>query len=95
LLLGGLAWLSWSLWRGASTASQRRWGAALAGLGAWQVASGLGNVLLGWPLAAALAHTAGAAALAVVLTLVLARSRPAFRSAAWQRPVTVSSPMAS
>jgi cytochrome c oxidase assembly protein subunit 15 len=37
----------------------------------------LGNVLLGWPFAAAVAHTAGAAALVVVLTLLLARSAPA------------------
>lgn len=34
----------------------------------WQVLTGLGNVLLGWPLAAALGHTAGAAVLAMVLT---------------------------
>jgi cytochrome c oxidase assembly protein subunit 15 len=48
----------------------------LFGLAVWQAASGLGNVLLGWPLAAAVAHTAGAAALVVVLTLLLARSAP-------------------
>jgi heme a synthase len=31
-------------------------------------------VVLGWPLVAALAHTAGAAALVLLLTLLLARS---------------------
>ena len=41
----------------------------------WQFASGLGNVVLGWPLAAAVAHTGGAAALVVVLTLLLVRMR--------------------
>jgi hypothetical protein len=45
-------------------------------LAAWQLLSGLGNVLLGWPLAAALAHTGGAAGLAVTLTLLLMRARP-------------------
>ena len=55
-------------------AATRPWALAVLGLIAWQVASGLGNVLLGWPLAAALAHTAGAAALVVVLTVLLVRS---------------------
>ena len=40
----------------------------LAGLALLQAATGLGNVLLGWPLAAAVLHTGGAAALVVVLT---------------------------
>ena len=40
----------------------------LAGLAFLQMATGLGNVLLGWPLAAAVMHTGGAAALVVVLT---------------------------
>jgi cytochrome c oxidase assembly protein subunit 15 len=55
-------------------AATRRWALALLALVAWQAASGLGNVLLGWPLAAALAHTVGAAALVVVLTVLLVRS---------------------
>jgi cytochrome c oxidase assembly protein subunit 15 len=36
--------------------------AGLALLLAWQLASGLSNVVLGWPIVAALAHSAGAAA---------------------------------
>ena len=40
-----------------------------------QAASGLGNVLLGWPLLAALLHTGGAAGLVVVLTGVVSSSR--------------------
>ncbi|MET3497388.1 COX15/CtaA family protein [Variovorax boronicumulans] len=47
----------------------------LAGLALLQLATGLGNVLLGWPLAAAVLHTGGAAALAVVLTWALCESR--------------------
>jgi heme a synthase len=47
---------------------EARW---LAGLLLLQLATGLGNVLLGWPLLAAVLHTAGAAALVVLLTGVL------------------------
>ena len=47
----------------------------LAGLALLQVATGLGNVLLGWPLAAAVMHTGGAAALVIVLTGIVCTSR--------------------
>ena len=57
-------------------AAARSWALALLVIAAWQAASGLGNVLLGWPLAAAVAHTAGAAGLVVVLTVLIARSTP-------------------
>jgi heme a synthase len=54
---------------------ESRWLAGLLGL---QVATGLGNVLLGWPLLAAVLHTAGAAALVVLLTgVVVSASRVA------------------
>jgi cytochrome c oxidase assembly protein subunit 15 len=45
---------------------------------AWQVGSGLSNVILGWPLLAALAHTAGAAAVmaAGVAVLGMTRAQP-------------------
>ena len=49
----------------------------LAGLAFLQVATGLGNVLLGWPLAAAVMHTGGAAALVVVLTGIVCACRSA------------------
>ena len=42
-----------------------RW---LVGLTFLQVATGLGNVVLGWPLLAAVGHTGGAAALVIVVT---------------------------
>ena len=54
-----------------------RWGWGLMALLALQVATGLSNVVLQWPLVAALMHSAGAAALVLVLTLLLARSAPA------------------
>ncbi len=58
-------------------AAQRRWAWAITAVAAWQLASGLSNVVLGWPLVAALAHTAGAAALVTLLTLMLVRAHQA------------------
>ncbi|RZS54502.1 COX15/CtaA family protein [Sphaerotilus mobilis] len=52
----------------------RPYGTWLIALAAWQFVSGLSNVVLGWPLVAALAHTAGAAALVAVLAASLAAS---------------------
>ena len=68
-----LAALAWRLWR---TPALRRFGIGLAALLLAQLASGLSNVVLGWPLFAALAHSAGAAALVLLLTLLLARTAP-------------------
>ncbi len=72
--------LAWRLWR-AGEAVARRFGLTLALLLAAQVLSGLSNVVLDWPLLAALAHTAGAAALVLALVLLLARSAAASKSA--------------
>jgi cytochrome c oxidase assembly protein subunit 15 len=66
--------LVWQLRGVAPLRPQARW---LAGLALLQLATGLGNVLLGWPLVAAVLHTGGAAALAVVLTWALCESRRA------------------
>ena len=52
--------------------AQRNW---LAGLVAWQFATGVTNVVMDWPLAAAVAHTGGAAALVVLLTWTLCQVR--------------------
>ncbi|GER08923.1 COX15/CtaA family protein [Variovorax boronicumulans] len=67
-----LGLLAWRLRRLEALRAQAHW---LAGLALLQLATGLGNVLLGWPLAAAVLHTGGAAALAVVLTWALCESR--------------------
>ncbi|HUD35242.1 MAG TPA: COX15/CtaA family protein, partial [Variovorax sp.] len=65
--------LAWRLHRDVpALRGQAKW---LAGLALLQLATGLGNVLLGWPLVAAVLHTGGAAALAVVLTWTLCESR--------------------
>jgi cytochrome c oxidase assembly protein subunit 15 len=65
VVVAAMAWLVARLWhRGASA---RRRGLLIGGLTLLQLATGIANVVLGWPLAAALAHTAGAAALVVCL----------------------------
>jgi len=48
----------------------------LAGLIGLQLATGLSNVVLGWPLLAALLHTGGASALVLTLTWVVAGGQP-------------------
>jgi heme a synthase len=80
VLLLALCAHAWGLWSGAD-AELKRWGAAVAGLALWQLASGLSNVLLNWPLLGAVAHTGGAAALVTLLALMLARARPSHRAA--------------
>jgi len=57
--------------------AMRRAAMWLLGLAVLQIATGLGNVLLGWPLAAAVMHTGGAAALVIVLTGIVCVSRSA------------------
>ena len=79
--LAALAWLAWWL-RQQPGAALRRHGLALAGLIVWQAASGLSNVVLGWPLLAALAHSAGAAGLVVLMSALWARCRAGERLAA-------------
>jgi heme a synthase len=62
-----MGWLVARLWRRGPTA--RRGAVIIAGVVVVQWITGLSNVVLGWPLAAALAHTAGAAALVICLGL--------------------------
>jgi heme a synthase len=53
-----------------------RWYATVLGILALaQLASGLSNVVLGWPLVAALGHSAGAAALVAATVSLLSRAR--------------------
>jgi heme a synthase len=63
-------------WRMHGFAGQNRRGKALLVLAAWQLGTGMSNVVLDWPLIAAVGHTAGAAAMVVVLTGWLAQKRP-------------------
>jgi cytochrome c oxidase assembly protein subunit 15 len=70
LAVGGLAL---ALWR-VGEAVARRFALALGAVLLAQLASGLSNVVLGWPIAGALVHSAGAAALVGLLTALWARS---------------------
>ncbi len=63
--------LAWRLHRAGVLRDQARW---LVGLTLLQFVTGLSNVVLDWPLAAAVLHTGGAGALVVVLTWALAAS---------------------
>ncbi|WP_198972474.1 COX15/CtaA family protein [Xylophilus sp. ASV27] len=69
-----LGLLAWRLWRVPGLARAARW---LAGLALWQFATGLSNVVLDWPLIAAVSHTGGAAALVLALSWAFFSSRPA------------------
>jgi heme a synthase len=76
--------LAWRLWS-QQLPALRRWAVIVLALLLWQLISGLSNVVLGWPLFAALAHTGGAAGLVVALTwmgsthLQVCSSKPAQR----------------
>jgi cytochrome c oxidase assembly protein subunit 15 len=60
-----MGWLVARLWQRGEPA--RRRAVMIGGLVVIQLATGLSNVVLGWPLLAALAHTAGAAALVICI----------------------------
>jgi heme a synthase len=71
-LFAAIAALAWRLNRAGALQRQVHWLVALALL---QLATGLSNVVLDWPMIAAVLHTGGAAALVVVLTWALCESR--------------------
>jgi heme a synthase len=73
VVLGAMLWLAWRL---AATGDRalRRFATGIALLAALQLATGLSNVVLGWPIVAALLHTGGAAAVAALLATLLARA---------------------
>jgi heme a synthase len=94
VVLTAMAMLAWRLWRSDAPGAPvyARWIALLA---TWQLASGLSNVVLGWPLAAALAHTGGAAVLVAVLSALLASgprliSAPQPQAQTQPRPTDIS-----
>ena len=72
--------LGYSAWLLAKTAatqkapSFKRYSNWLIALALWQFFTGVTNAVMGWPLFAALAHTAGAAGLVITLTWILSRA---------------------
>ena len=91
VVLAAIALFAWRL-HASGDAALRPWAWGVAGVGLWQLASGLSNVVLGWPLVGAVAHTAGAAAWVTLLAMLITRAhqaRPAqahrgARSQTWQ-----------
>ncbi len=73
VVLAGMAAFALALNAGRA-GPRRRWARAVAAVALWQFASGMSNVLLGWPLASAVAHTGGAAAWVVLMTTLLMRA---------------------
>ena len=86
-----LSVLAWRLNRITSMRRTSRWLAVLISL---QLATGLSNVVLGWPLLAAVLHTGGAGALVIVMTWTLLLSRSPLKSTARlaATPFTTSHP---
>jgi cytochrome c oxidase assembly protein subunit 15 len=73
-VFAAIALLAWRLWRADVLRRQVR---ALVAIAVLQFATGLSNVVLGWPLIAAVMHTGGAAALIAILTWAACESRAA------------------
>ena len=70
VFVAAMGWLVARLWRRGPPS--RRRAVIIGGLVVIQLATGLSNVVLGWPLLAALGHTAGAAALVICVFLEVA-----------------------
>ena len=73
-----MAWFAWRL-HASGDSALRRWALGVAGIALWQLASGLSNVMLGWPLVGAVAHTAGAGAWVTLLAMLITRANLARR----------------
>lgn len=71
LVFSALLMYAWLLWQSAQP-ELRQWARRLLLVAAWQFLSGMSNVVLDWPIVAALAHTGGAAMLLLLLTSLLA-----------------------
>jgi cytochrome c oxidase assembly protein subunit 15 len=94
VVLAAMALFAWRL-HATGDPALRRWAWGVAAVGAWQLASGVGNVVLDWPLIGALAHTAGAAAWVVLLATLITRAQQARRAQAHREPSARGVPVAS
>jgi cytochrome c oxidase assembly protein subunit 15 len=65
--------LGYSAWQLSKQPNLKRFSNWLIALALWQFFTGVTNAVMGWPLFAALAHTAGAAGLVIALTWLLSR----------------------
>ena len=71
VVFGVLGYAAWLLRK----QGQSQAAAWIAGLLLWQLITGLSNVVLGWPLLAAVSHTGGAAGLVLICTATMMRLR--------------------
>ncbi|MEJ6007902.1 COX15/CtaA family protein [Paucibacter sp. AS339] len=85
LVFSAILLFAWMLWRSAQP-QLRLWARRMLLVAAWQLLSGLSNVVLDWPMLAALAHTGGAAMLLLLLSFLLAGLQQGARPA--QLPVS-------
>ncbi len=77
---------AWRMYRASAQHSTARTAACwIAGLLLWQLVTGLSNVVLGWPLLAAVSHTGGAAGLVMVIISVLSAARVQYADAQLDR----------
>lgn len=80
IVFGVLGYAAWLLYK----QGQKQSAAWIAGLLLWQLITGLSNVVLGWPLLAAVSHTGGAAGLVLVCVSALMRMKVSEKAA--QKP---------
>jgi heme a synthase len=80
VVFGALGYAAWLLHK----LGQKQSAAWIAGLLLWQLITGLSNVVLGWPLLAAVSHTGGAAGLVLVCVSALMRMKVSEKAA--QKP---------
>lgn len=80
IVFGALGYAAWLLYK----LGQKQSAAWIAGLLLWQLITGLSNVVLGWPLLAAVSHTGGAAGLVLVCVSALMRMKVSEKAA--QKP---------
>jgi cytochrome c oxidase assembly protein subunit 15 len=65
--------LGFTVWQLSKVAALKPYANWLIGLALWQFFTGVTNAVMGWPLFAALAHTAGAAGMVMAMTWILSR----------------------
>ena len=66
-----LAFKLWIISKANQTSTMKFWATSLFGLGLLQVITGMSNIILDWPLLAAVLHTGGAAAMVFVMIRVV------------------------
>ncbi|WP_342451211.1 COX15/CtaA family protein [Piscinibacter koreensis] len=85
IVLPALMLLAWRL-RATGDRAARRFAGGIVAIAGWQLATGVGNFVLSWPLLAAVGHTGGATALVALLAILLVRQSRVTASVASPAP---------